>query len=309
MALLYKYISGYTTDDEKKQVVEWLYADKANMEKYTELRKIYDASVWVEQLDDINQIPAHKKRIVLHLFKIAVVIVLILMSTYLGYKQYYDKVTENNQMLTMIIPVGQYGQLVLPDGSHVWLNSQSRLEFPFRFEVGTREVFLDGEAFFDVIADKRNPFVVHTKNYSVRALGTKFNICSFDKNINSKISLLAGVVDIELNNSKEKFALLPNQQLEFVNGEVSLTPISSLSYFEWKNGYLSFENESIKDLLDKLSHCYAIEFKIKNESILTDKYTGKFKIKDGVEQALKVLQLRSSFSYKKNGDYIIIEKK
>ncbi|MBK5723133.1 FecR family protein, partial [Dysgonomonas sp. Marseille-P4677] len=310
--LLYKYISGDATDKEKEKVVDWVYADEANLKKYMRLRKIYDASAWIEIPENVNQLPVHKKTrkssLVLQFSKIAAIAILVLISSYWGYKQYFHKTEIDDEVLTMIMPAGQYGQLVLPDGSLVWLNAQSRLEFPSRFGSDGRNVFLDGEAFFEVAANEDNPFIVHTKNYSVKALGTKFNVRSFDEGEHSRTSLLTGAVDIELNTSKKKFSLHPNEQLDYQNGEVSLSPISNLSYFEWKDGLLCFENESMKDLLMRLGQCYAIEFEIKNESILTDKYTGKFKIKDGIEQALKVLQLRSDFSYRNKGDYIIIEK-
>lgn len=308
--LLQKYISGDATNAEREQVVKWLDADKAHMEKYIKMRKAYDALVWIDEDQTSTQTIGvnnrRTNRLILWIGRIASGVAIILLSIFI-YERYGGDYLGDNQMVTMIIPAGQYGELVLADNSRVWLNSKSKLEFPSTFRSDKREVYLDGEAFFDVEADENSPFVVHTSDFSVEALGTEFNVNSFSNGDNSTTSLLSGKVNVRLKNKDESYELTPNQEIEYKEGEVDLRLISHLSQFEWKNGVISIEDEPMESLLEILGHYYGVEIEIRNTSILKDKYTGKFKIKDGVEQALRVLQLRSDFTYKKKGDHIIIE--
>ncbi len=302
--LLHKYIEGKATEHEQLQVAKWLDADLKHMQQYIELRRIYDALVWVEQDAEELKTKTSKKRLSLQqIGKIAAITLIALLSTYF---LIHTNSKDDNRLLTMTMPAGQHGELILADGSRVWLNSQSSIKFPTNFDSHTREVFLVGEAFFDVASDEDHPFIVHTSDMSVRALGTEFNVRSY-ANSTTSTSLLSGRIDVTVLNTKETYSLSPNEQLKLENETVSLTTIPHISYFEWKNGIISFENETMKTLLKQLSICFNIDITIENDAVLNDTYTGKFKVKEGVEQILKILQLRSNFKYIKEGDHIIIK--
>lgn len=309
--LLYRYISGYTTEEERKQIMLWIEADKSNLEKYTKLRRAYDTLAWI---DNTAEYPIKKRigarKVLLKIGKIASICLLVFLSTHYILQQFDSERQVSKEILTMSIPAGQYGEITLTDGSRVWLNSRSTLQFPSTFSSGEREVYLEGEAFFEVAADSENPFIVQTKDYSVKALGTEFNVTSLGEGEESVTSLFSGAVEIDLKKSKESYALTPNHRLAYHGeGKAIVDSIQEFSHYEWRNGFMSFENETVEKLLKRLSYCYDVTIDIKNKKILSDTYTGRFHIKDGIEQALKVLQLRSNFSYKKKGDLVTIENK
>lgn len=306
--LLQKYISGEASDKEVAEVVRWIEADESNTKEYIKLRKAYDALLWIEEsYNTENTIRKQKfKTYMLWIGRVASIVAIVLFSLYLKERKSSSVVSEV-EMLTMSMPAGQCGELILADGSRVWLNSQSRLKFPSKFQKGTREVHLEGEAFFDVVSDQDNPFVVHTEKYSVKALGTAFNVCSFEGREKSITSLLSGSVEIELKESSQKYSLKPNEEFGIQENEVLLGPIISHSHFEWRDGVISFENETMDNLLSELGHYYGVEIVIKNKNVLHDKYSGRFKAKDGVDQALRVLKLRSNFNYEREDGYIVIK--
>jgi ferric-dicitrate binding protein FerR (iron transport regulator) len=201
-------------------------------------------------------------------------------------------------MQTLYVPAGQRAEISLEDGTKVWLNANTKLIFPNQFSGETREVQLDGEGFFDVAPGKSKPFIVKSEKVDVKVWGTRFNLMAYSGSETFETSLLEGSVEVIKSNSSKGVMLHPNERISLVKEQLVISPISNMNHFLWKEGIISFDNESFPELVDKLELYFDIKIQVKNEKILSYKCTGKFRTKDGIEHILKVLQLRNNFSYR-----------
>lgn len=156
----------------------------------------------------------------------------------------------------LYIPNGGEYQLVLADGSKVWLNSASRLKFPVNFSGNTREVELSGEAYFEIAKDKSKPFKVHfSNNATVEVLGTHFNVNSYEDESKQAVTLLEGSVKVF--NPNEEVKIVPGQQALLAGADkIKVNHVSTEEAVAWKNGYFMFEDEDIKSIMRKLARWY-----------------------------------------------------
>lgn len=175
--LLMKYIKGETTPEEREKVVRWLDEDPEHMHQYRSLRKLYDISLWspIEENHQEEKQTRTFKPVWIEFLKVAAVILI----TFLGTKAFFDGKDDPVNMQTVIVPAGQRAELLLADGTKVWLNSRSKLKFPDRFQKDARKVELDGEGYFEVTHQEEAPFTVHTSKYDVKVLGTEFNVKAY----------------------------------------------------------------------------------------------------------------------------------
>lgn len=153
------------------------------------------------------------------------------------------------------IPVGGEHQLVLADGTKVWLNSESRLKFPVSFSGNTREVEVSGEAYFEIAQNKSKPFKVHFNDAAVEVLGTHFNVNAYNSENNQAVTLLQGSVKV-VNPGKEVL-IKPGQQAKLAgNGNINVKEVDTEEAVAWKNGYFMFVDEDIRSIMRKLSRWY-----------------------------------------------------
>lgn len=304
--LLRKYIQGDATEVEKAQVLTWLDEDPDHVREYMALRKLYAIEVWhggdvqKESTGSGHNPLIHEnnvKRLFLSLTKIAAIILLTL-----GIAYYFNhKKEEVVAYQTLSIPAGQRAELTLADGTHVWLNAKSTLRFPQKFDPKCRRVELEGEGYFEVVHDVNHPFIVSVNDFNVQVLGTEFNVRAYDKKT-FETTLLTGSVLITSSRMKGNVKLNPNETVSLKGGKLELGKISDPNYYRWREGLLCFDNETIGDLFEKFKRYYDVQIIVQRTELLTHRYTGKFRIQDGVEHALRVLQLKHRFSYTKNDD-------
>ncbi|MBR1926688.1 MAG: FecR domain-containing protein [Bacteroidales bacterium] len=189
--------------------------------------------------------------------------------------------------LTTSAPAGHMAACVLPDGTEVKLNANSKLTYPALFG-DERKVYLEGEAFFDVTSDKSCPFIVSTDKLEVKALGTKFNISDY-KNDNFVVSLLEGSVFLYQDGMEETGLYLnPNEQLvESEGGYVKKMFVQDPAM--WVNGFYSFNNNTMEYILSKLELYYDVRIVVLNGPLLNKTYTGKFRQTDGAREILRIM--------------------
>lgn len=304
--ILQQYIEGSLNQQEKEDVAKWLDADEKHMQEFLLLRGLYDATLWNKQDgfadEQSNEKKPYKKRspkIVYEFLKIAAVFLLALGCYHLFiYTKSHDN--SNIALQTVYAPEGQRAEVVLSDGTKVWLNAKSSITFPNQFTNNDRIVELNGEAYFDVTHDDAKKFVVKTEKYQVMVHGTEFNVHAYGNSEEFETALIKGSVEVVSNSTKESIMLSPNSRVYEDNNRLVLTDIESQDQFLWKKGILYFENQDVNDLFKKLELYYDVKIEVKNKEILTHQYTGKFWTKDGVEHVLKVLQLRHNFKYTKD---------
>lgn len=300
--LLIKYIKGETTPSEREKVVRWLDEDPKNMHQFRSLRKIYNISLWTPIEETCQETKQTKmlKPVWVEFIKVAAIILI----TFLGTKTFFDWKEEPTTMQTVIVPAGQRTELLLADGTKVWLNSRSKLKFPNQFQKGSRNVELEGEGYFEVTHKDKIPFTVHTSQYNVKVLGTEFNVKAYKEQFEA--SLLKGCVEISNTNKSQTVRLKPNEQVISDKGQLVRSIIQDKNYFRWREGLLCLDDESIGSLIEKLELYYDVDIVVQRPSLMQYHYSGKFRIRDGVEHVLKVLQLKHNFTYTKNEDLNLI---
>lgn len=293
--LLMKYIKGETTPEEREKVVRWLDEDPEHIHQYRSLRKLYDISLWspIEESQQEEKQTRTLKPVWIEFLKVAAVILI----TFLGTKAFFDWKEDPVKMQTVIVPAGQRAELLLADGTKVWLNSRSKLKFPDRFQKDARNVELDGEGYFEVTHKEEAPFTVHTSRYDVKVLGTEFNVKAYNSKNQFEASLLKGSVEVSNMNKSQVVRLRPDEQVISDGSQLIRSVILDKNYFRWKEGLLCLDDESIGGLIDKLELYYDVKIIVQQASLMKYHYSGKFRISDGVEHVLKVLQLKHKFTY------------
>lgn len=303
--LLQRYIKGEVSEKERLKIASWLDESPENMREFLVLRKLYDISLWQANTDKTNSVKkVHYsiRKVMAEILKIAA----IFLIGFWGSKQLQIQQSNKKQMQTIHVPAGQRAEVTLADGTHVWLNSRSTLKFPEQFSANTRNVELDGEGYFSVQHNENSPFTVHTQNHDIQVLGTEFNVKAYHNTSLFETALLKGSVKISSPNLRNGLQLKPNEIVSIENRMLKKSTINNSDYFKWKEGLFCFENESIQDLIKKLELYYDTTIEIQRPSLLKHHYSGKFRIQDGIEHVLKVLQLKHKFTYIKDDDKNLI---
>ena len=197
--------------------------------------------------------------------------------------------------------------LLLEDSSRIWLNSSSSLEFPDQFDAAKREVFLSGEAYFDIKHADKIPFIIHTGNVSTTVLGTAFNIKAYPGQKNITISVSRGKVKITRNDGWET-TLTKGQQLKLNEEQEEATEknIPAEKIAAWQQGNIVFDDETMEDIISDMERIYNVTIYISHQTLHGVKISTSFKREIGVEQALQVLcKLTDTELKQKDGEYII----
>ena len=234
----------------------------------------------------------------------AVFAITVACGTYF-YKSEIRKIGE--AMNTIKVPAGQRANLTLPDGTNVWLNARSEMCYPAAFTGNKREITLDGEAYFEVTHNDDKPFVVQTNKCNVEVLGTKFNVEAYSDSEDFCTSLMEGSVRVsDKGNPSESLVLAPNQQVSWINGHLRSKPIADFDPFRWKEGLICFKSMHFKELMSRFEKCYGIHIIIENPKLADYICSGKFRISDGIDKALRILQKDAKYTFERNKDESVI---
>ena len=327
-SVILKYIRGTASEEEKAEVDLWLKKHPDNEEALLQIARIYYACRTQERIVSRDPLRAYWKvdkklksqshlkesqkkdhyaifhRIVIELLKVAAIVLILLGGNFLLQKD--DQMESFPSFQTLYVPAGQRAELVLPDSTKVWLNANSKLVYPTSFKEGIRQVELDGEAYFDVKHNGDIPFVVRTKSMNVTVLGTEFNVSAYSGIEEFNIALLRGSVELNSSDRSGKYRMKAGEQIFYREGKYVSAQIGNMDYFKWKEGVLSFNNQPIHVIIDKLRLYYDIRIEVADLPFLEERYSGKFRVKEGVEQVLKVLQLEHKFTYVKDNELNLI---
>jgi transmembrane sensor len=208
---------------------------------------------------------------------------------------------------------GQY-QVILPDGSSVWLNAASELKFPSTFTgAANRQVELSGEAYFEIAKDKAHPFVVVSKGQEVTVLGTHFNIDGYVDEDNTKTTVLEGSVSVAgLNNAHHqnvpKVVLKPNQQA-VLSGYKNLTvkEVDAANAASWKNGKFTFNSELLGSIMKQAERWYDVEV-IFQDDVKNLRLTGSISRFESISGLLKILEATKEVDFLIEGNRVIVKK-
>ncbi len=213
-----------------------------------------------------------------------------------------------NSMNKLVVPYGKQSKLQLPDGTRVWLNSGSILEFPTNFEGETVMVRLSGEMYIEVEPDNKRVFIVNTPDFDVRVFGTKFNVSSYEKS-NSSVVLVEGSVGLSSSKNKEIILIPSEQAILTETGDFKRESVDVDLFTSWKDGYLTFNETPILEALKQIERYYNLSFKFdENIAFNGNACTGKIILSDNLDNVLTTLSLISSTNYKRENNSIYIYK-
>lgn len=232
-----------------------------------------------------------------------------------GDKLVYDNTADPEKLVynTIKIPYGKKFRLQLSDGTFVHLNSGTTLKYPVKFIAGeNRQVFLDGEAFFDVAKDKKHPFIVNADELNVRVLGTHFNVSNYPEDPLTDVVLVEGSVGMYQSNQEFDAAkntiLKPGFKGSFnkENAKISTKAVLTDIYTSWINGGLTFRNMTFKNIITKLERRYNVTIINKNEKLANEKFNASFK-EESIENVMSYFNEIHGIHYTIKNNQILIK--
>ncbi|MDR3061855.1 MAG: FecR family protein [Dysgonamonadaceae bacterium] len=217
---------------------------------------------------------------------------------------------ENLQFNQLIVPYGHYSNLVLSDGTKIWVNSGSKLIYPQRFEDNRREVFIEGEAYLEVAKNEKIPFFVKTELWEIKVTGTSFNVCAYKGELSQSIVLATGSVNVKNLVSREKVQLKPNQMCLYEYGfdKVKVEEVEIYDHICWKYGFLRFKSERLDVVLNRLKRFYNISIECSNK-VKEIRVSGKLDMKEDINEVFKTITITAPVKYIWKRNKIIIDVK
>jgi len=160
----------------------------------------------------------------------------------------------------LIVPKGKRSSLLLADGSRIWVNSGTTVEFPSSFSQNERRISIDGEIYIEVEKDPQKPFYVSTQDFDIVVLGTAFNVAAYSEDALQHITVAEGSVSVVMGEAETSNVITRNQQLRILNGnDTEISNVDVYNYTSWREGILRFESEPLPQILTRLSRYYDID--------------------------------------------------
>jgi ferric-dicitrate binding protein FerR (iron transport regulator) len=216
------------------------------------------------------------------------------------------KVTNYNTIET---PRGGQYQIILPDGTKVWLNSFSRIKYPESFAgLSKRAIELSGEAYFEVSHNRKQPFIVRTENQTVEVLGTHFNVNSYADENETRTTLVEGSVKVSKKQDKDQqqsLTLIPGQQAVLTGGIFNVEKADLEAATAWKDGYFIFKDESLQSIMRKISRWYDVEVTY-SKNIPDKRYEGSISRFKNVSEILRKFELTEGIHFKVEGRRVTV---
>ena len=320
-ARLIRVICNEASSKEEKEVLKWINLSEANRVHFEELKNIWTVSAlgkedhgfnegksWKRIQDrtgvylsrEKNKTISFNKRILR--FAALIALILSVGATAL----LFVTRTSNMEMLSLNVAPGEQEQLVLPDGSRVWLNGGSILEYPGSFTGGSREVVLQGEAYFEVVHNPKLTFVVSAGDLSIEVIGTKFNVSSYSNDQHVNTTLVEGKILVRGENLLVELEPGKRATYKKQDGSIALTDIDTDKVIGWTKGIISFENERFDVIAKKLERFYDLSINY-DPSLAERSFTGTFVRTDSVHHILEVFSLSTPIKYKMIDRLVSIE--
>lgn len=207
----------------------------------------------------------------------------------------------------LIVPRGKRSTLTLPDGSKVWLNAGTVMEFTAKFPKNERNIKVDGEIYIDVAHDSERPFFVHTDQMTVRVYGTKFNVSSYHDARESSVVLVEGKVVVL--HQGEPQLLNPGEMFSLSGGVSEHREVDVDYHTSWINGILRLNKTPVAEILEKISRYYNVDFRNGESHLMTRTCSGTLILSDNVEEVIQSVCLISGAGFERDGDTIYINDK
>lgn len=224
----------------------------------------------------------------------------------------YQKLNVPEKWITLSTARGERSHVTLPDGSDVWLNVDSKLEYSTDYGESNRTLKLTGEAFFKVAKHQKRPFLVQAKDFQVKAVGTEFGVFAYDNEQVAETFLKEGIVDVKiLNREDAEIRLQPGQKSIIKNNSSKITVKKTTleSDAAWTSGHLVFQNEEMPVVFRKIERWYNVSIHFKEDEFSAETLYVNLKSGETLEKMLEIIDNAIGISVKRNGNEINIEKK
>ncbi|MDC2624534.1 FecR family protein [Bacteroides ovatus] len=312
--LLPRYCEGVATEEERLQVEMWMSESDENRRMAKQIHALYLATDTVNVMKKVDTEKAllkvksrmsgnrHKGTMWWQWVQRAAAILFIPLLVTLMLQYWGRNEQELAQIMEVKTNLGMMTSLTLPDGTLVYLNSESTLSYPSRFDNDTRNVTLQGEAYFEVAKNPEKKFIVSTSHQSqIEVLGTHFNVEAYEKEDRISATLVEGKIGFiyKSNDVSKKVLMDPGQKLVYdsKDNKVRLYTTSGESEIAWKEGKIIFRNTPLEEGLRMLEKRYNVEFIIKNDRLKGDSFTGTF-TNQRLERILEYFQLSSQIRWR-----------
>lgn len=316
---LINYIKGEIySDEEISQILDWIESSPENQEKYNQLKNLWvisgldrpgDAEIPVFFNSDKKVFIASS--LFQSVLKYAAVFVFAFLlgsiSLYLINRE--QSTTFSGLYNTIEVPNGQRSQITLYDGTKVWINSGTKFKYPVAFSKDTRDVYIEGEAYFDVAKDKKHPFIVNAGRLKIKVLGTRFNVCAYPEDGKSYTTLEEGSVNAINTKNGDQFTLKPGEQVTFNPSTNSLQyqDVNTALYTSWKENMLRFDDATFAELIIKMERWYGIKITIDPSVNTKERYTMTIKT-ESLREMLSLISKTTQIKYEINGNSVRIKK-
>lgn len=326
IALINKFFLGLITEEDEVLLKNWINDPKSekifaqhSKNKWDAVSDTMDSEVQYRMLRNIlMQIETSQKvktklpsqQIKLRLIYKSIAAACLLIAFCAG--SYYWGVNNERSYLTHLSPVsltvenGQKAEVVLSDGTVVYINSGSKLRYDNQYGRNDRIINLEGEAYFNVAPDKEKPFIVNARELNVEALGTSFNVKSYPSDKNIVVTLIEG--SVKVNDAHNEVLMAVNDRLEYEKEDKIFIKDKILPNSDnllWRSKELAFYDESLESICKVLSRLYDVEFIIEDGNIKADTFTGIIK-NNSLYNVLDLLSLSASINYTVRSDNTIL---
>lgn len=322
------YLDNTLSDEDADIILDWIGEDRSRRNFIYDMKRIAASRTASESIEDLHilekkikgeiaKIDSNSsdkkkswKRIVQSIIAGTAVAASIMLSFILGNKHIFDAPVEYNEI--QIEPCSK-SCIVLSDGTRVHLKASSSLRYPSRFSKDKREVWLNGEAYFEVTHNEEQPFIVHSNYVETTVLGTTFNVTSYSNDETTTVTLTCGLVDVQMLSANgsplEKVRLTPNARICYNVADQSYT-LSRLNEYEkgrdWTNSTYRFRNEKLSNIVKRLENYYGKSIIIKDEELAEIKCTGAFELSNPLENAIMILTTHNSITVScENGSIVL----
>lgn len=351
--LIIRFLQGEASENDVKILEEWISRDEEHRKLYLEWAELWESTglagsdldkkqdiAWTRLMSEVDKLPAEsgKSRSINFpgFLRIAAMLVLVAGLSWVASRKVQTTSPVKSEMTTVHTPLGSRTHVILPDSSEAWLNAGSTLKYPTGLTQKSRQVYLEGEAFFDVVHDQRRMFEVRTSDVTVKVYGTRFNVKSYKEEGTIETTLIEGKVSLVRNTEKpgrkqKQVYLEPKQKATFIKkeGRIALSEIVDVKdspseqilksgnilifnqvdveeVASWKTGQLVINSESLIDLSTKLSRKYDVEFVFEDEGLKKFKFSGILE-DESLEQVLFAMQLTAPINYSIEGKVVYLK--
>ncbi len=320
--IINKYLTGQCSEEELIEVNTWMKESGENSRQLFRMEEIYHLGKFAQYANEQRILCAEKQlykkldeekskqKTALNMQRwmkyAAMIAVILVIGGGAGYWLYQNG--NDQQMMVAVANEGIVKEVILPDGTKVWLNNSATLKYPREFSEKERNVYLDGEAYFEVTKNRHKPFTVQSDAMRVRVLGTTFNFKS-DKNCRiAETTLIEGEIEVKGNKEEGQIILAPGQRAELNknNGRLTVKQVNAKLDAVWHDNLIPFQQADIFTISKALERFYDVKIILSPDIQAGKTYSGVLKRKSNIESVLKSLQNSIPIDYKIVGNNIFI---